>query len=67
MKPKHKQNRKFLLKGIGTVKPFNGETGKLLPKKYLSWSHGFTHFVKDDGEVGCCGIFWFEENAIEIR
>jgi hypothetical protein len=66
MKPKYKQRKKFYLPGIGVVKPFNGETSRLLPKKSLSWSHGLTHFIKENGEINCCGTSWFEENAQPI-
>jgi hypothetical protein len=46
------------------VRPFNGERrNKWLAVKTLSWSHGFTHFRTEAGQVGYCGTAWFEEHA----
>ena len=67
MNPKYKQRKKFYLDGIGIVKPFNGETSKILAKKSISWSHGLTHYITEDGKIGLCGIYWFEENAQQIK
>lgn len=50
--------------GIIPVKPINGE--KLDPP-HPSWSIGMTHMMDANGNpAGVCGIYWFEDNAVEV-
>ncbi len=57
---KHETGGWFLLKGK-LVQPFDGEADPSVNRP--SWSHGFTHFRTEHGEVQFCGVNWFEKNA----